>query len=181
MFTEDYSYYYCCSCCSCCYFTPCEFLIPRLADGLSLVSKQQKSVSVSRTLRNILADLKNAVWMLLILSPISNSFSPLIKPLGTVPRASFTIGIIVTLMFHSLFSSLTRSNILFLFSFSLIFTFFFSFFFFFFFFLLLLLGLVFELESGDRFVSQNPGEFCGFYSLGRILVCANTICSYGQI
>ena len=33
----------------------------------------------------------------------------------------------------------------------------------------------------DPFVSQNPREFCPSHSPGRILACANIICSYGLI
>ena len=60
-----------------------------------------KSPQVSRTLLNILAVLNNViVWMVSTRPPTS---------LITVPKASITIGIIVTLMFHSFFNSLARS------------------------------------------------------------------------
>ena len=66
-----------------------------------------KSPRVSRTLLSIQADLNNAlVWMVSIHSPISNSSSPLTKPVGTVPSAPVTIVITVTLMFHSFVSLL---------------------------------------------------------------------------
>ena len=64
-----------------------------------------KSRQVSRTLLSILADLNNAViWMspLMLLCPSTN-------PLVTVPREPITIGITVTFMFHSFFSSRARS------------------------------------------------------------------------
>ena len=52
----------------------------------------------------------------------SNSSSPFIGPLVTVPNAPITIGIIVTFMFHSFFNSLTRSRYLSFFSHSFSFT-----------------------------------------------------------
>ena len=42
-------------------------------------------------------------------------------------------------------------------------------------------GLVFWPGLDDPFVSQNPREVCASRSPGRILVCAYTICSHGQI
>ena len=48
--------------------------------------------------------------------PTSKSSSPFINPLVTVPNAPITIGIIVTCMFHSFFSSLARSRYLSFFS-----------------------------------------------------------------
>ena len=48
--------------------------------------------------------------------PISNYSRPLIKPLGIIPIALFTIDIFVTFMYHSCFSSLARSKYLSLFS-----------------------------------------------------------------
>ena len=54
--------------------------------------------------------------------PISNSSSPLTKPLGNIPRTSITIGITVTIMFHVFFSSLASFKYLSLGSFSLVFT-----------------------------------------------------------
>ena len=67
-----------------------------------------KSPQVSRTLLSILAVLNNAVvWMVSTRPPTSKFFS---NPLVTVPNALITIGIIVTCMFHSFFSSLARSR-----------------------------------------------------------------------
>ena len=57
-----------------------------------------KSPQVFRTL-SILADLNNAVWMVLIFPLISNFSSLSSKPFGTVPSAPITIGITVTLIF----------------------------------------------------------------------------------
>ena len=111
-----------------------------------------KFPQVSRTLLSILADLNNAViWMLLILLLISCSSSLFSRPLETVPRAP-AIGITVTFMFHSFFSSLARSKYLFIFLFSFIFILWSAgmakstrwqafFFFFFFFFLVLLINI----------------------------------------
>ena len=48
--------------------------------------------------------------------PTSKSSRPFSYPLGTVPKAQITIGIIVTFMFHSFFNSLARSRYLSLFS-----------------------------------------------------------------
>ena len=42
-------------------------------------------------------------------------------------------------------------------------------------------GLVVWPRLDDPFVSQNPRELCASRLLGRILGCAYTICSYGQI
>ena len=65
-----------------------------------------------------LADLNNAVlWVIWARPPIFNFSSPLSKPLGTVPSAPITTGIIVFFMFHSFFISLERSMYLSLFVF----------------------------------------------------------------
>ena len=72
----------------------------------------RKSPQVSRTLLSILANLNNAVvWIVSILPLIFNSSSSLFKPLGMVPSAPTTNGII--LMFHSFLISLTRPKYLF--------------------------------------------------------------------
>ena len=54
--------------------------------------------------------------------PASKSSSPFSNPLVIVPNAPITIGETVTLMFHSLFSSLARSRYLSFFSHSFSFT-----------------------------------------------------------
>ena len=62
-----------------------------------------KSPQVSRTFLSFLADLNNAVVLIVFTcTPISKSHSPCINPLVTVPRTPITIGI-VTFMFHSFF------------------------------------------------------------------------------
>ena len=71
----------------------------------------------SMTLLSFLAVLNNAVvWMVSTRPPTSKSSSPFSNPLVTVPNALITIGIIVTCMFHSFFSSLARSRYLSFFS-----------------------------------------------------------------
>ena len=75
------------------------------------ILSDSKSPQVSRTLLSILAVLNNAVvWMVSTRPPTSKSSSPFSYPLVTVPNAPITIGIIVTCMFHSFFSSLARSH-----------------------------------------------------------------------
>ena len=72
-----------------------------------------KSPQVSRILLSILADLKNAVvWMVSTCPLISKSSSPCANPLVTVLSVPITIGITVTFMFHSFFSSLAKSRYL---------------------------------------------------------------------
>ena len=66
-----------------------------------------KSLLVSWTLLTILADLNNTViWIVLIRPLTSNTSSPLPKPLRTIQNLLITIGITVTLMFHSFLSSI---------------------------------------------------------------------------
>ena len=92
-----------------------ELFTSALPDGFSL--SDSKSPQVSRTLLSILAVLNNnVVWMVSTRPPISKSSSTFSNPLVTVPNALITIGIIVTCMFHSFFSSLARSRFLSLFS-----------------------------------------------------------------
>ena len=63
-----------------------------------------KSLQVSRTLLNILADFNYAViWIVSTRPLISKSSSPFNNPSVTEPRAPITIGIIDTFMFHSFF------------------------------------------------------------------------------
>ena len=75
--------------------------------------RDSKSPQVSRTLLSLLADLNNAVvWMVPSRPLISKSSSSLTNPLLIVPSAPITIGITVTIMLHSFFSSLARSRYL---------------------------------------------------------------------
>ena len=77
----------------------------------------RKSPQVSRTLFSILAVLNNAVvWMVSTRPPTSKSSSPFYNPFVSVPKASITIGTIVTFLFHSFFNSLARSRYLSFFS-----------------------------------------------------------------
>ena len=99
-----------------------EFFIPALANSHWRLG-DSKSLQVSRTLLSILADLNNAViWMISSCRLISKSPSRGTNPLVTIPRAPITIGITVTLVFHSFFSSVARSKFLSFFSLSFKFT-----------------------------------------------------------
>ena len=90
-------------------FTPWEFFTSVLVDGLSQEFQWQQ-VS-PRTLLSILAVPKNVVvCMVSTRPPTSKSSSPFNNPLVTVPKEPFTIGIIVTFMFHIFFISLKRST-----------------------------------------------------------------------
>ena len=130
--------------------------------------RDSKSPQVSKTLLSILADLNYAVvWTVSTRFVISKSSSPCTNPcanpLVTVPRAPFTIGIIVTVFSIPLQGRGTYPSFRIL---SILlcdqpgqqsaqfckFFFFFSGW--------LLLGLVVWLRSGDPFVSQNPREVC---------------------
>ena len=72
-----------------------------------------KCPQVSRILLSILADLNNAVVRMVSTRPlISKSSSPYNNPLVVVTRSPITIGITVTFMFHSFFSSLSISRYL---------------------------------------------------------------------
>ena len=145
------------------------------------------SPQVSRTLLSILSVLNNAVvWLVATLRPTSKSCSPFNNPLVTVPKAPITIGIIVTLMFHSFFQISSKVEVL-----ILLFTFF-QFYsvvsrdskadnFVNSLFCWLLLGLVSWPRLGDPFLCQSPVGFYECYFLGQMLDCAYTIYSYGQI
>ena len=80
-----------------------------------------KSSQVSWTLLNILVDLNNAVvWMASTRPLISKSSSPFTNHLVTVPSVPITIGITVTFMFPSFFSSQARSRYLFLLNYAVV-------------------------------------------------------------
>ena len=82
-----------------------------------------KSSQISWTPLGILADLNNALILTITILPlISNSGSLFSKPLGTVFSAPIIIGITVTFMFDSFFSSLARCKYLSIFLLSFIFT-----------------------------------------------------------
>ena len=83
-----------------------------------------KSLHECRTLLSFLVYLNYLVVRIVsVRSPISNSFSPLTKPLRIVPRAPMTISMAFFFTFHGFFfsSSLVSSKDLSLFRFSLIF------------------------------------------------------------
>ena len=72
-----------------------------------------KSPQVSRNLLSILSVFNNAVvWMVSPQPPTSKSYRPFNNPLATVPKAPITIGIIVTLMFHSFFQFSSKVEVL---------------------------------------------------------------------
>ena len=96
---------------------PWRSLTPALTEGLSLESKWQQVSSSHQDTSKYSAE----VWMVSARPPISIPSSLFTKPLVIVPSAPVTIGITVTFMFHSYFSSLARSMYFYLFSFSLIF------------------------------------------------------------
>ena len=150
-----------------------------------------KSPQVSRILLSILADPNYViVWMVFTRLRISNSSSPSINPLVTVPSAPITIGITVTFIFHSFFSSLVRSMYLPFFMLSFSFTLWsagtaksiirqvLSFFFFFFFFFD---HLVVWLRLSDPLVSQNSREFWASQFSGRIVFCIYHIFVWSNI
>ena len=82
-----------------------------------------QSPQVYRTLISILTNLNSTVvWMVFTCAFISNSSRPFTNLLVTILRVPITVGITITFMFHSFFSSLARSKYLFLFSLSFNFT-----------------------------------------------------------
>ena len=138
--------------------------------------RDSKSPQVTRTLLSILADFNNVVvWMVSTHPLIFKSFSSFINLLMTVSSAPITIGITVTFMFHSFFSSLARSRNISLFSPSFSFIMssagtaestlrkVFSFF------CWLSESLVVWSILGDPFVSQNPREVCASHFPVRIV------------
>ena len=120
-------------------------------------------------------------------TPTSKSSSPFSNPLLTIPNAPITIGIIVICMFYSFFNSLAISRYLsfFIHSFSFILwstgtakstmlqVLFFC--------CWLLLGLVVWPRLGGPCVCQSLIGVYACYFLGKVLACAYTVCSYGQI
>ena len=98
-----------------------SFFTPELTVGLSLDSVwKQISLILQDTSQYSDRSSNPVVWMISIRPPISNSSNPLTKPLETVPSTLVTIGITVTLIFHSFVRSLAWSKYLTLFSFSLV-------------------------------------------------------------
>ena len=71
-----------------------------------------KSPQVPMTLLSILVILNNAaVWIVSTLPPTSKSSSPLNNPLVTEPKTLIVIGIIVIIMFHSVFRSHSKVEV----------------------------------------------------------------------
>ena len=102
------------------YFTFYEFFTPTstkvdVGVKVSSLGLQDSSQYSNRSQQTV-------IWMISIHLLISNSSTPLFKPLGTVPIAPTRIGITVTITFLSFFSSQARSKYLFIFSLSFIFT-----------------------------------------------------------
>ena len=97
------------------FFTHLSFSHQHLLMVFHWSLSDSKSPQVSRTRLRILAVLSNAViWIVSTHPPTSKSSRPLV----IVPKATITIGTIVTFMFHSFFNSLARSKYLSLFSLS---------------------------------------------------------------
>ena len=72
-----------------------------------------KSPQISRTLLSILTDLNNAmVWMVSTRPHISKSSNPFINSLVIVLSAPTTIGLTVTVMFHSFFQCSNKVHVL---------------------------------------------------------------------
>ena len=85
-----------------------------MADCFSLEFEWEQ---VSRTPLSILAVLSNTViWIVSTHLPTSKSSGPFNNPFLIVPKASITIGTIITFMFHSFFNPLARSQYLSFFS-----------------------------------------------------------------
>ena len=166
-------------------FTPWQFFTLALADGLSEWQQvysilQESSQYSGRSQPCCSLDCLHSSCVFF------KSSSPSTNPLVTVPRASITIGIIVTFMFHSFFNSLTRSRYLSFFSLSFNFT------------LwsaeipmstirqVLFLVDYYKIWSSSRdlvicFYVKIREDFCATHSPGHSLGCADTICSYVQI
>ena len=89
-----------------------EFFTAVLATGFSLCLSDSKSLQVPRTLLNIMVDFNNAVVSTRPL--ISKSSNPFTSSLGIVLSALIAIGITITFMFHSFFSSSSKIQVFFI-------------------------------------------------------------------
>ena len=104
-------------------YTLLEFFIFESTDGFHWSLSYSRSPQVSGTHLSILAVFNNAVvWMVSTRAPISKSSRLFKNPLVSPPKASVTVGTIVTFMFHIFFNSLEGLRYLsfFLLSFSFI-------------------------------------------------------------
>ena len=87
------------------YNTPGEFFTP--ADDFLLESVwRQVSSSIQNSFQYSAHHNNSVIWMVSIRYLISNSSSPLFKPLGTFPSSPIISAITVTYMFHHFLSSL---------------------------------------------------------------------------
>ena len=100
------------------YFTPFRFFTLRLPVIFYWSLNDKKSTQVSWTLHSILAYPNNTIVCIVSISPPTSISS---KSFKTVPRAPVTVGITVTLIFHSFLNCLTKFKFLLNFSLSLIF------------------------------------------------------------
>ena len=136
-----------------------------------------KSLQVSWTLLSILTNLNNAVVWIVSTCPLISFINPWV----IVPSAPIPNGITIIFMFQRFFSSLARFEYLSLFSLSFDFT-------------LWSAGMakcsirdilffcpVVWPRLDELLIFQNHREVCLSHSLGQILGCAYTTCSYGQI
>ena len=90
------------------YYWPFHTSFNRYFFHLSL--SDNKSPHISRTFLRILTDFNSAVvWMVSTIPLVSISLSFFIKLMRTTPSASITIGITVSLIYHSLFHSRAKS------------------------------------------------------------------------
>ena len=91
---------------------PASFSCQRQLVNFHWTLRDTKSFRVSRTLSSI--HFNNAVVCMVLILFLLLSYSTRLfsKPLSTVPSTPTIFGITVTLMFHSFFSSFTRSNYL---------------------------------------------------------------------
>ena len=162
----------------------CEFFTPALAGGFSLESKRQQVYSSLLKfffgLWPISTILKFGWYPLILLFPSPRLLVSILWWLYQIHQLQF-VSLLPSCSIISFFSSLAG---------------FFAFFQFFqwsagtatssirhvfLFFGWLSLGLIIWTCLSDPFVSQNHWKVCASHFLGRILCCAYTICSYGQI
>ena len=99
---ENYSFYF--------FFVFIIIIIIKLHASFSH-KRDSKSPQISKILLSILADLNyTLVWMVSIRLAISNTSSPLSKPLGIILSTPVTIGVTVALLYHRFLISLASSK-----------------------------------------------------------------------
>ena len=168
--------------------SPWAFFSSALTDGLSREFEwQQVSLSLQDSSQySGRSQQCYTVWIVSTRPPTSKSSNPFNNPLVTVLKAPITIGIIITFMIHSFFNCPARSRYLSFFSLSFSFILWsagttkFT--------ILQVLFFVVDYNkvwsSGQDLVILlyvSPIGVCAYHSLGQVLGCAYTICSYGQI